>query len=353
MRPSFASADARRSAIVRTVVAATSSGDFHATSRDQPLGDARPPRARGEKRGRLPRSPAAARSSAGTTWWTSPIRWASRASNRSPVRKRSRAVPRPDRPQDEGRDDRRQNPEPDLGEREDRALGRDRDVRGRDEPDASADRGPVRERDHRLRARVDRPEHPRHPLGVGLVLRLRVAAGLAHPVHVGARRRTSARRPRGRRRGCRSRSPACRERPRQLLDENVVERVAHVRAGERDREWHGAVRREAEVPVRGPRRSRTARQLPGEIERHDHVAALQPQDDLALQPDRDLASGDQRLAGGGDERRVVDRRWAGVSVFLRPPRRIRPRAEPSPDGLPLGEEDVRASRRSARRSRAG
>ena len=38
-------------------------------------------------------------------------------------------------------------------------------------------------------------EHPGHPIGVGLVLRLRVAAGLAHPVRRRRRRRTSAPRP--------------------------------------------------------------------------------------------------------------------------------------------------------------
>ncbi len=297
------------------------------------------------------RSPAAPSSSAGTTWCTSPIRWASRASKRSPVRKRSRAAPRPDRPQDEGRDDRRQDPEPDLGEREDGALGRDRDVGGGDEAHASADRGPVRERDHRLGAGVDRAQHPRHPLGVRLVLGLRVAAGLAHPVHVGARRRTWVLRPRARRRGWRSRSPAsAKARVSSSMRTSSKALRTSGRASVTRRTAPSS--REAEVPVRAPPLTIRPSGCP---ERSSGTATSPPfrrRTSLPFSRTATSPPATSGLAGGGEQRGVIDRDGQAERVLaLAPQDQAARRAFARPARPPRGGRT--SSRRSSRRSRAG
>src|SRR5919198_1056066 len=72
--------------------------------------------------------------------------------------------------QREGRDDGRDDPELDLGERE-LGLGlRDRDVRARDEPAAAAEGVTLDARDHRCGAGIDGLEHLPQPPGVGDVL---------------------------------------------------------------------------------------------------------------------------------------------------------------------------------------
>ncbi len=169
--PSFASSEARRSAIVRTVNAIASAGVLPG---HLPISRFATPTASGPAASSDAAffAPAAFRSPAGTARCTSPMR--SRLARVETVA-RQEEVPRrarPDRPKHERRDHRGQDPEPHLGEREDGSFRGDRDVGGGDEADASADRGAVRERDHGLAALVDRAEHPRHPFGVRFVLGL-------------------------------------------------------------------------------------------------------------------------------------------------------------------------------------
>ena len=129
------------------------------------------------------------------------------------------------------RHDRRQDAETHLGEREHR-LGRgDRDVRDRDEPAATADRRSLHPREQRHRELVQPAEHLRQRAGVGDVLREAEIGHAAHPVEVraGAEGVALAAKDDGARSGIDAAEEVA-----QLRDEVRVERVAHVRARERD-----------------------------------------------------------------------------------------------------------------------
>ena len=92
---------------------------------------------------------------------------------------------RTDRPQHVGRDRRRDQAEPHLGERERRALGGDRDVGARDETGTPAERRAVDPRHDGLRACVDGLEGGRHPFRVRDVLLSGELATRRHPVEIG------------------------------------------------------------------------------------------------------------------------------------------------------------------------
>ena len=62
---------------------------------------------------------------------------------------------------------------PNLGEPEDRLLGRDDDVANRDQSGPAAERGAVHATDHRHWQAIQRLEHPRHLGGVVHVLIVR------------------------------------------------------------------------------------------------------------------------------------------------------------------------------------
>ena len=88
--------------------------------------------------------------------------------------------------QDERRDHRRDDAELDLREAEDRVLGRERDVRARDETRAAAERVPLDAGDDGRRARVDGLQHAVEAEGVLDVLVVAQVDRGALPLDVGA-----------------------------------------------------------------------------------------------------------------------------------------------------------------------
>ena len=214
---------------------ATSRGCRPATSRDQRFG-------RGDGASgadvssslHVLRRPSRSSSAAGTTAWTRPISRARAAENRAPVRNSSRAADSADLRDDERRDHRRQDAELHLGEPEHRVLGGDDDVADRGEAGAAAERGAVDAADQRHRQRVERLEH-RAP---SPARRGRSRRACSRPSSTSTSRSAPAQNtlpaPRStataRRAGGRHRlGPR-----RQLRDQLLVERVAHLRPVQRD-----------------------------------------------------------------------------------------------------------------------
>ena len=87
---------------------------------------------------------------------------------------------------DEGRDGRGRQAQPDFGQAEFRAFDGDRHVGAGDKANATAGDGAMDAGDDGFRAGVDGDEHVRQFHGVGAVLGLRPATGAAHPGDVGA-----------------------------------------------------------------------------------------------------------------------------------------------------------------------
>ena len=138
--------------------------------------------------------------------------------------------------EDEGRDDRRDDAEANLGEAEGRIVRRDRDVRAGDEAAASAERISVHPRDDRRGTRVDRLAHAVETHRILDVLLVGEVDGRALPLDVRARAEALALA----REHDRTRVTDIRKGLGQLPDQGCVERVSPLRPRERDPE-HGAV----------------------------------------------------------------------------------------------------------------
>ncbi len=95
---------------------------------------------------------------------------------------------KPDRRDDIRRDHGRHEPELHLGERELRALGANRDIAARDEPDATAVRRAVDLRDRRLVEEVQRAHERCETERVVLIRGLARVRHAAHPVEIGTGR---------------------------------------------------------------------------------------------------------------------------------------------------------------------
>jgi dihydrodipicolinate synthase/N-acetylneuraminate lyase len=137
---------------------------------------------------------------------------------------------RPDLAEDEGRDDRRDDPEAHLREPKDRVFGCKGDVGAGDEPGTTAERVALHARDDGRRAGIHGLEHAVETHGVLHVLVEREVDGRALPVHVGSRAEAGAFAgeddgPRGADVG---------ERVRELGDERGVEGVPPLRPRQRD-----------------------------------------------------------------------------------------------------------------------
>ncbi len=134
-----------------------------------------------------------------------------------------------DLPQRERRDHRRDDPELDLGEGEQRTGLGDHDVAAGDEAGAASERMALHQADDRRRTRVDRVEHPAERSRIGDV-RIEIEVDRRpHPLDVGARAEARA----VAREDDRAGGTDVHERLGELGDQRCVEGVPRLRTGER------------------------------------------------------------------------------------------------------------------------